>query len=175
MISNTATALILIPIALSAAAELNVSPKPVLLAVSVSCAAALLTPVSTPANLMVMEPGGYKFADYPKFGLPILALYGVVAVFYIPLIWCSDPDSPSVAAPLWVSRSVVLVRTSLLRAVQPGRRSSVLRCRAEEAAEKRRDRAGRRVPLCVTAPARPPRMRRHKHGVARSAIRTPRR
>ena len=87
MISNTATALIVIPIALSAAAELNVSPKPLLLAVSVSCAAAVLTPVSTPANLMVMEPGAYKFADYPKFGLPILALYGVLVVFYIPLIW----------------------------------------------------------------------------------------
>ncbi len=87
MISNTATALIVIPIALSAAAEMNVSPKPVLLAVSVSCAAAVLTPVSTPANLMVMEPGAYKFADYPKFGLPILALYGVLVVFYIPLIW----------------------------------------------------------------------------------------
>jgi len=87
MISNTATALIVIPIALSAAAELNVSPKPLLLAVSVSCAAALLTPVSTPANLMVMEPGAYKFSDYPKFGLPILALYGVLVVFYIPLIW----------------------------------------------------------------------------------------
>ena len=87
MISNTATALIVIPIALSAAAEMNVSPKPLLLAVSVSCAAAVLTPVSTPANLMVMEPGAYKFADYPKFGLPILALYGVLVVFYIPLIW----------------------------------------------------------------------------------------
>ena len=87
MISNTATALIVIPIALSTAAEMNVSPKPVLLAVSVSSAAAVLTPVSTPANLMVMEPGAYKFADYPKFGLPILALYGVLVVFYIPLIW----------------------------------------------------------------------------------------
>jgi di/tricarboxylate transporter len=87
MISNTATALIVIPIALSAAAELDVSPKPVLLAVSVSCAAALLTPVSTASNLMVMEPGAYEFKDYPKFGLPILVLYSVLVVFYIPLIW----------------------------------------------------------------------------------------
>jgi di/tricarboxylate transporter len=87
LISNMATALIVIPIALSAAAELGVSPKPLLLAVSVSCAAALLTPISTASNLMVMEPGAYKFSDYPKFGLPILALYGVLVVFYIPLIW----------------------------------------------------------------------------------------
>ena len=87
MISNTATALIVIPIALSAAAELDVSPKPLLLAVTVSCAAALLTPVSTASNLMVMEPGAYKFGDYAKFGLPILVIYGVLVVFYIPLIW----------------------------------------------------------------------------------------
>jgi di/tricarboxylate transporter len=87
MISNTATALIVIPIALSAGAELGVSPKPLLLAVSVSCAEALITPVSTASNLMVMEPGAYKFGDYAKFGLPILAVYGVLVVFYIPLIW----------------------------------------------------------------------------------------
>ena len=58
LISNTATALIVIPIAVSSAVELGVSPRPVLMAVNVAAAAALLTPVATPANLMVMEPGG---------------------------------------------------------------------------------------------------------------------
>jgi di/tricarboxylate transporter len=87
VISNTATALVLIPIAVSASAELGVSPKPVLLGVGVSCAAAFLTPITTPANLMVMGPGGYRFGDYWKYGLPLLVLYGVVVVFYIPLIW----------------------------------------------------------------------------------------
>ena len=86
-ISNTATALVLLPIAASAAADLGVSPKPVLLGVGVSCAAAVLTPISTPANLMVMGPGGYRFGDYWKYGLPLLTLYGLVVVFYIPLIW----------------------------------------------------------------------------------------
>jgi di/tricarboxylate transporter len=86
-ISNTATALVLIPIAVSASVDLGVSPKPVLLAVGVSCAAAFLTPITTPANLMVMGPGGYRFGDYWKFGLPLLLFYGVVVVFYIPLIW----------------------------------------------------------------------------------------
>jgi di/tricarboxylate transporter len=87
LISNMATALIVIPIAVSAAADLDVSAKPVLMAVCVAAAAAFLTPVATPANLMVMEPGGYRFGDYWKLGLPMLALFGLVAVFLVPVIW----------------------------------------------------------------------------------------
>jgi di/tricarboxylate transporter len=87
LISNMATALIVIPIAVSAAAELDVSPKPVLIAVCVAAAAAFLTPVATPANLMVMEPGGYRFGDYWRLGLPLLTLFGVVAVLLVPVIW----------------------------------------------------------------------------------------
>jgi di/tricarboxylate transporter len=87
LISNMATALIVIPIAVSAADELDVSPKPVLVAVAVAAAAAFLTPVATPANLMVMEPGGYRFGDYWKLGLPLLALFGVVAVLLVPVFW----------------------------------------------------------------------------------------
>jgi di/tricarboxylate transporter len=87
LISNMATALIVIPIAVSAAAELDVSAKPVLMAVCVAAAASFLTPVATPANLMVMEPGGYRFADYWKLGLPLLILFGVVAIILVPLIW----------------------------------------------------------------------------------------
>jgi di/tricarboxylate transporter len=87
LISNMATALIVIPIAVSAAADLDVSPKPVLMAVCVASAAAFLTPVATPANLMVMEPGGYRFGDYWRLGLPLLLLFGVVAVVLVPVIW----------------------------------------------------------------------------------------
>jgi di/tricarboxylate transporter len=87
LISNMATALIVIPISVSAAAELDVSAKPLLMGVCVASAAALLTPVATPANLMVMEPGGYRFGDYWKLGLPLLALYGVAAVLLVPVIW----------------------------------------------------------------------------------------
>jgi di/tricarboxylate transporter len=87
LISNMATALIVIPIAISAAGELDVSPKPVLVAVAVAAAAAFLTPVATPANLMVMGPGGYRFGDYWKLGLPLLALFGVVAVLLVPVFW----------------------------------------------------------------------------------------
>jgi di/tricarboxylate transporter len=87
LISNMATALIVIPIAVSAARELEASPKPVLVAVAVAAAAAFLTPVATPANLMVMEPGGYRFGDYWKLGLPLLALFGAVAVLLVPVFW----------------------------------------------------------------------------------------
>ena len=87
LISNLATALIVIPIAVSAAADLDISAKPVLMAVTVSAAAAFLTPVATPANLMVMGPGGYRFGDYWRLGLPLLALFGVVAVLLVPVIW----------------------------------------------------------------------------------------
>jgi len=87
LISNMATALIVIPIAISAAADMDVSAKPVLMAVTVSAAASFLTPVATPANLMVMGPGGYRFSDYWKLGLPMLVLFGVVAVLLVPVFW----------------------------------------------------------------------------------------
>jgi di/tricarboxylate transporter len=87
LISNMATALIVIPIAISAAADMNVSAQPVLMAVAVSAVASFLTPVATPANLMVMEPGGYRFGDYWKLGLPLLVLFGAVAVLLVPNFW----------------------------------------------------------------------------------------
>ena len=87
LISNMATALIVIPIAAAAAFEMSVSPQPVLMSVTVAAAAAFLTPVATPVNMMVMEPGGYRFGDYWKLGLPLLALFFVVSVFLVPVFW----------------------------------------------------------------------------------------
>jgi di/tricarboxylate transporter len=87
LISNTATALIMIPIAMAAANEIGVSARPVLMSVAVASAAAFLTPVATPVNLMVMGPGGYRFGDYWKLGLPLLLLFFVVATFLVPVFW----------------------------------------------------------------------------------------
>jgi di/tricarboxylate transporter len=87
MISNTATALIMIPICISVATEMDVSPVTLLMSLNVAAAAALLTPIATPANLMVMEPGGYKFADYFKFGIAVLLAYALVAIVLVPIIW----------------------------------------------------------------------------------------
>jgi di/tricarboxylate transporter len=87
VISNTATALIIIPISVVTAQQMGISPEPVLMAVGVAAAASFLTPVATPTNLMVMEPGSYKFTDYWKFGLPFMLWFFVVAVFWVPMIW----------------------------------------------------------------------------------------
>lgn len=87
LISNTATALIMIPIAVSAADKLDISARPVLMSLCVAAAVAFLTPVSTPANLMVMGPGGYRFGDYWKLGLPLVILFGAVSVGLVPLVW----------------------------------------------------------------------------------------
>ena len=87
LISNTATALIIIPIAMAAASEIGVSARPVLMSVAVASAAAFLTPIATPVNLMVMGPGGYHFGDYWKLGLPLLLLFFIVATFVVPVFW----------------------------------------------------------------------------------------
>jgi di/tricarboxylate transporter len=87
LISNTATALIVIPISVAAATGMGISPRPVLMSVAVAAAAAFLTPVATPVNLMVMGPGGYRFGDYWKLGLPLLLWFFVVATFIVPVFW----------------------------------------------------------------------------------------
>jgi di/tricarboxylate transporter len=87
LISNTATALIVIPIGVAAAASMGVSPRPVLMATAIAAAASFLTPIATPTNLMVMGPGGYAFSDYWKLGLPLMVWFFVVSVGLVPLIW----------------------------------------------------------------------------------------
>ena len=87
LISNVATALVIIPIAVAAATDLGISARPVLMSVNVAAAAAFLTPVATPVNLMVMGPAGYRFGDYWKLGLPLMLWFFMIAVFLVPLIW----------------------------------------------------------------------------------------
>jgi di/tricarboxylate transporter len=87
LISNMATALIVIPIAVSAATELGVAIEPVLMSVTVAAAAALLTPVATPVNLMILGPAGYRFGDYWKLGAAVMAVFFIVAVFVVPIFW----------------------------------------------------------------------------------------
>jgi di/tricarboxylate transporter len=87
VISNTATALIVIPVAVLAANALGVNVTPVLMSVNVACAAAFLTPIATPVNLMVMGPGGYQFNDYWKLGSLMMLMFFVVSVFWVPVVW----------------------------------------------------------------------------------------
>jgi len=87
LISNMATALIVIPIALATAKDMDISARPVLMSVTVAAAAAFLTPVATPMNLMIMGPGGYRFGDYWRLGLPLILWFFVVATFIVPIFW----------------------------------------------------------------------------------------
>jgi len=87
LISNMATAVIMIPIAVAAATDLGIAIRPVLMSLTVAAAAALLTPVATPVNLMIQGPAGYRFGDYWKLGLAVMAVFFVVSVFLVPVFW----------------------------------------------------------------------------------------
>ncbi|MEH6779862.1 SLC13 family permease, partial [Maribacter arcticus] len=86
-INNSATAVLMAPIALIAATSLGVSPKPFLIAVAISASTAFLTPVGTTTNAMVMAAGNYKFMDYVKVGAPLLFLFFITTMVLVPLIW----------------------------------------------------------------------------------------
>ncbi|WP_344071460.1 SLC13 family permease [Microbacterium sediminicola] len=87
LISNAATVLILAPVAVALSQSMGVSVMPFMLALTVAGAACFFTPIATPANLIVMAPGGYRFGDYWKLGLPLGVLFLAIAVFYVPLVW----------------------------------------------------------------------------------------
>ncbi|MEM1322471.1 MAG: SLC13 family permease [Bacteroidota bacterium] len=87
VINNSATAVLMAPIAILAATSLGLSPKPFMAVVAVSASTAFLTPVGTTTNAMVMAAGGYKFSDYLKVGAPLLLLFLIVSLILIPLIW----------------------------------------------------------------------------------------
>lgn len=87
LISNNAAAVIMIPIALSAAQALNLHPQAFAVAVMVAASASFMTPTGYQTNLMVMGPGGYKFNDYIKLGAPLSILVAIVSLFIIPQVW----------------------------------------------------------------------------------------
>ncbi|HET6967880.1 MAG TPA: SLC13 family permease [Ornithinibacter sp.] len=87
LISNTATVLIMAPIGAVVAGDLGVSVLPFMMALGISGAASVLTPVATPDNTMVLEPCGYLFGDYWRLGLPLALLFLAVAVLWVPVVW----------------------------------------------------------------------------------------
>lgn len=86
-ICNTATAVLVAPIALQSAIAINVSPYPFLLAVTVGASMCFASPFSTPPNALVMSAGKYTFMDYVKVGLPLQIVMGIVMVFILPLLF----------------------------------------------------------------------------------------
>lgn len=85
-ISNTATAVLMAPIAIAMAYELGLSPYPFAMAVILAASSAFMTPVSSPVNTLVVAPGGYKFGDFLKVGVPFTVLVMILAIFLIPMI-----------------------------------------------------------------------------------------
>ncbi|GAL67965.1 anion permease ArsB/NhaD-like [Jejuia pallidilutea] len=87
VINNSATAVLMAPIAILAASSLGVSPEPFMIVVAISASTAFLTPVGTTTNAMVMSAGGYKFMDYLKVGAPLLLVFFIVSLLLVPIIW----------------------------------------------------------------------------------------
>lgn len=86
-ISNTATAVLMAPIAMSSAMQVGVSPVPFLFAVTLGASLCFASPFSTPPNALVMPAGQYSFSDYVKVGLPLQVILGVVMILVLPLLF----------------------------------------------------------------------------------------
>jgi di/tricarboxylate transporter len=84
---NPAVAVLLAPIAISSAAELGISPYPLMMTIAISSSAAFLSPVGHPANVLVMGPGGYRFRDYLIVGLPLTLVIFLAVMIAMPLLW----------------------------------------------------------------------------------------
>ncbi|WP_242018874.1 SLC13 family permease [Phaeovibrio sulfidiphilus] len=90
-ISNTATAVLMAPIAIAVATEMGVSPLPYCMAVALAASAAFMTPVSSPVNTLVAGPGQYTFMDFVKIGVPFTVAVMVLTVFLVPVVFPFQP------------------------------------------------------------------------------------
>lgn len=86
-ISNTATAVLMAPIALAAAKSMGVSPYPFAMAVAMAASAAFMMPVSSPVNTLVLGPGNYSFSDFVKLGVPFTLIVMAVCIVMIPMLF----------------------------------------------------------------------------------------
>ena len=87
VLNNPTVTVVVAPIAIDLALNLELSPLPFLMLTAVAASCAFLSPVSHKANVLVWGPGGYKFMDYTRVGLPLALLIGVVCVLVIPILW----------------------------------------------------------------------------------------
>jgi di/tricarboxylate transporter len=86
-VSNTATAVLMAPVALAVAKELGASPYPFAMVVALAASAAFMTPVSSPVNTLVVEPGNYTFFDFVRIGVPLTAIVLVITVVLVPVFF----------------------------------------------------------------------------------------
>jgi len=87
VLSNTATTVLVAPIALAAARQLDVQPYAFLMAVAIAASMAFASPVASPVNTLVMSAGNYRFRDYLQVGAPLLLIALIVSVVFLPLLW----------------------------------------------------------------------------------------
>ena len=86
-ITNNAAAIVMFPIAMSGAQSLDVSMAPFAIAVMIAASTSFVTPIGYQTNLMVFGPGGYRFSDYVKLGLPLSLLVACISLWLIPQVW----------------------------------------------------------------------------------------
>ena len=87
MVNNAATALLMAPLSIDIAKQINVNPDAFLMAVVVGASCAFLSPIGHQNNLLVMGPGGYRFGDYWRLGLPLQAVVFVTSMLVLPIFW----------------------------------------------------------------------------------------
>jgi di/tricarboxylate transporter len=88
MIIPTAALVVLMsPIVLSAMGDLNVAPETAMMAVAMAASASFTSPISHPANILVMGPGGYRFVDYLKVGVPLTIVVFITVMVLLPILW----------------------------------------------------------------------------------------
>lgn len=91
MVPSAALVVLMSPIVLSTMADMGFHPEPAMMAIAVAAGASFLSPISHPANILVMGPGGYRFADYLRVGLPLLIIAFIAASILLPIVWPLRP------------------------------------------------------------------------------------
>lgn len=87
LITNNAAAVLIFPIAMASAAQLGSDPMPFVIATMIGASAGFITPIGYQTNMMVYGPGGYRFTDYVRLGLPLSLVVGTAVLYAIPYFW----------------------------------------------------------------------------------------
>ena len=87
LVSNNAVAVLMTPIAIGLATTLGLDPRPLVVAIMIAASASFSTPIGYQTNTLIYGPGGYKFIDFLKFGIPLNLSLAPIVSFIIPLVW----------------------------------------------------------------------------------------